>query len=53
MATRPISELREIVRHDARTTPYWCSSARPIRIAANVRTVAAIANVATLAGCKL
>lgn len=40
-----------IARHDARTTPYWCSSARPIRIAANVRAVAAISNVATLAGC--
>lgn len=42
-----------IARHDARTTPYWCSSARPIRIAANIRTVAAISNVATLAGCGL
>lgn len=42
-----------VARHDARKTPYWCSSARPIRIAANVRTVAAISNVITLAGCKL
>lgn len=42
-----------IARHDARTTPSWCSSARPIRIAANIRTVAAISNAATLAGCGL
>lgn len=53
MSIRSISELREIARHDARVTPYWCSSARPIRIAANIRTVAAISNVITLAGCKL
>ena len=42
-----------IARHDARTTPYWCSSARPIRIAANVRNVVAVGNVAQLAGCGL
>ena len=42
-----------IARHDARTTPYWCSSARPIRIAANIRTVVAVGNVAQLAGCGL
>lgn len=42
-----------VARHDARTTPYWCSSARPIRIAANIRTAAAISNVVTLAGCGL
>lgn len=42
-----------IARHDARTTPYWCSSARTIRIAANIRTVVAVGNVAQLAGCGL
>ena len=42
-----------VARHDARSSPEWCSSARPLRIAANIRTVAAISNVATLAGCGL
>ncbi len=34
-------------------SPIWCSSARPIRIAANIRTVVAVGNVAQLAGCGL
>ena len=42
-----------VARHDAARSPSWCSSARPIRIAANIRAVAAISNVATLAGCGL
>jgi hypothetical protein len=32
-------------------SPIWCSSARTIRIAANIRTVVAVGNVAQLAGC--
>ncbi len=40
-----------IARHDARTTPSWCSSARPIRIAANIRVAASISNAVTAAVC--
>ena len=40
-----------IARHDARTTPSWCSSARPIRIAANVRMVASVSNAVTTVVC--
>ena len=40
-----------VSRHDARKSPEWCSSARPIRIAANVRVVASINNAVVLAVC--
>jgi len=41
-----------IARHDARATPYWCSSERTIRIAANVRNVVAISNALTTVMCR-
>lgn len=37
--------------HDAKASPYWCSSERPIRIAANVRMAASINNAAIAVLC--
>lgn len=41
-----------VVRHDARKTPYWCSSARWINTAATVRTIASISNIVTIGLCQ-
>lgn len=41
-----------ISRHDARKSPSWCSSARPIRIAANLRMVASLSNAAMAGVCQ-
>lgn len=41
-----------VSRHDARKSPEWCSSARPIRIAANVRVAASVNNAIVLGLCQ-
>lgn len=38
-------------KHDAAKSPYWCSSERPIRIAANVRMAASISNAVQTVVC--
>jgi len=40
-----------ISKHDARKSPEWCSSARPIRIAANIRVAASVNNAIVLGLC--
>lgn len=41
-----------IAKHDADKSPEWCSSARQIRIAANIRVAASTNNALVLAVCK-
>lgn len=38
-------------KHDAAKTPYWCSSERQIRIAANIRAAASISNAVQTVVC--
>ena len=40
-----------VAKHSAAKSPYWCSSERPIRIAANVRMAASINNGLVTAVC--
>lgn len=40
-----------VTKHQAAESPYWCSTERQIRIAANVRVVASINNAVVLAVC--
>lgn len=39
-------------KHYAAKSPYWCSSARPIKFAANIRMAASISNAAVTAACR-
>lgn len=41
-----------ITHHQAAESPYWCSTERQIRIAANIRVAASINNAVVLAVCK-
>ncbi len=41
-----------ITKHQAAESPYWCSSERQIRIAANIRVAASINNAVILAICQ-
>lgn len=38
--------------HDAKASPYWCSSARPLKTAANIRMVATISNTTIAGVCR-
>lgn len=40
-----------ITHHQAAESPYWCSTERQIRIAANIRVAASISNAVTAAVC--
>ena len=40
-----------IAKRDAKRSPYWCSDARPIRIAANIRVAASVNNAIVLGLC--
>lgn len=41
-----------ISKRDAAKSPEWCRSARPIRIAANIRVAASVNNLVVLGVCK-
>lgn len=41
-----------ITKHQAAESPYWCSTERQIRIAANIRVAASINNAVILAICQ-
>ena len=40
-----------LARHAAKRSPYWCSSARPIKTAANVRMAVSVSNALVTAVC--
>ena len=40
-----------VAKHSAARSPYWCSTERQIRIAANIRVAASINNAVVLAVC--
>jgi len=40
-----------VAKHSAAKSPYWCSTERQIRIAANIRVAASISNAVVLAVC--